>query len=110
MITKLKVRETFFFHEQTSCRFPLCFLGEDELDLRVGQIVWVLSKDESISGDPGWWTGKIGDRVGIFPANYVTNDDLMLRSAQPDEISYDDLDVKEVIGAGEYFSDRNDLK
>jgi Variant SH3 domain len=75
--------------------------GEDELDLRVGQIVWVLSKDESISGDYGWWTGKIGDRVGIFPANYVTNDDLMLRSAQPDEINYDDLDVKEVIGAGE---------
>jgi len=75
-------------------------VGEDELDLRVGQIVWVLSKDESISGDYGWWTGKIGDRVGIFPANYVTNDDLMLRNTQPDEINYDELDVKEVIGAG----------
>lgn len=77
--------------------------GEDELDLRIGQIIWVLSKDESISGDYGWWTGKIGDRVGIFPANYVTNDDLMLRSANPDEISYNDLDVKEVIGAGEFY-------
>lgn len=75
-------------------------LGEDELDLRVGQIVWVLSKEESISGDYGWWTGKIGDKVGIFPANYVTNDDLMLRNGQPDEIQYDQLDVKEVIGAG----------
>lgn len=79
-------------------------LGEDELELKVGQIVWVLSKDESISGDYGWWTGKIGDRVGIFPANYVTNDDLMLRNAQPDEISYEDLDVKEVIGAGTFSS------
>lgn len=82
-----------------------CFVtGEDELDLKVGQIVWVLSKDESISGDYGWWTGKIGDKVGIFPANYVTNDELMLRNAQPDEISYEDLDVKEVIGAGECHS------
>lgn len=64
------------------------------------QIVWVLSKDESISGDYGWWTGKIGDKVGIFPANYVTNEDMMLKDAHPNEIKYDDLDVKEVIGAG----------
>lgn len=26
----------------------------------------------------------------------------MLRNAQPDEINYEDLDVKEVIGAGEF--------
>jgi len=39
--------------------------------------------------------------VGIFPANYVTNDDMMLKDAHPNEINYDDLDVKEVIGAGE---------
>lgn len=64
------------------------------------QIVWVLSKDESISGDYGWWTGKIGDKVGIFPANYVTNDDMMLKDAHPIEIGYDELDLKEVIGAG----------
>lgn len=75
--------------------------GEDELDLKVGQIVWVLSKDESISGDYGWWTGKIGDQVGIFPANYVTNEDLLLKNTQPDVIQYEELDVKEVIGAGE---------
>lgn len=79
--------------------------GEDELDLRVGQIVWVLSKDESISGDYGWWTGKIGDKVGIFPANYVTNDDAMLKNSQPEEIQYEELDVKEVIGAGKESSD-----
>ncbi|CAH2241603.1 jg3937 [Pararge aegeria aegeria] len=42
--------------------------GEDELSLRRGEIVEVLSKDSTISGDEGWWTGKIGDRVGIFPA------------------------------------------
>lgn len=37
--------------------------GEDELTLRKGQIVAVLSKDAKISGDDGWWTGKIGDKV-----------------------------------------------
>lgn len=37
--------------------------GEDELSLRRGQIVVVLSMDSNISGDEGWWTGKIGDKV-----------------------------------------------
>lgn len=37
--------------------------GEDELSLRKGQIVEVLSEDAKISGDEGWWTGKIGDKV-----------------------------------------------
>ncbi|XP_066553381.1 mitogen-activated protein kinase kinase kinase 21 isoform X2 [Amia ocellicauda] len=46
--------------------------GEDELSLRRGEVVEVLSKDAAISGDEGWWTGKINHRVGIFPANYVT--------------------------------------
>lgn len=31
----------------------------------------------------------------------MTNDDLMLKNGQPDEIQYEQLDVKEVIGAGE---------
>lgn len=37
--------------------------GEDELSLRKGQLVEVLSEDAKISGDEGWWTGKIGDKV-----------------------------------------------
>lgn len=69
--------------------------GEDELSLRRGQIVYVLSKDSNISGDEGWWTGQIGNNVGIFPSNFVTEDDL-----QPTEIDYSELDVKEVIGVG----------
>lgn len=32
--------------------------GEDELSLKVGQVIQVLSKDSLISGDHGWWTGK----------------------------------------------------
>lgn len=39
--------------------------GEDELTLRRGQIVVVLSTDSEVSGDVGWWTGKIGDKVNM---------------------------------------------
>uniref|UniRef100_A0A8C6UXG6 Mitogen-activated protein kinase kinase kinase 9 n=1 Tax=Neogobius melanostomus TaxID=47308 RepID=A0A8C6UXG6_9GOBI len=44
--------------------------AEDELSLRRGDVVEVLSKDSLVSGDEGWWTGMIADRVGIFPSNY----------------------------------------
>lgn len=40
--------------------------GEDELTLRRGQIVVVLSTDSEVSGDVGWWTGKIGDKVQLL--------------------------------------------
>ncbi|KAL0969436.1 hypothetical protein UPYG_G00227360 [Umbra pygmaea] len=46
--------------------------AEDELSLRKGDLVEVLSKDSLVSGDEGWWTGLIEDRVGIFPSNYVS--------------------------------------
>lgn len=35
----------------------------DELELKKGDVVTVLSKDE------GWWTGEIKGRVGVFPEN-----------------------------------------
>ena len=82
--------------------------GEDELSLRKGQIVEVLSEDAKISGDEGWWTGKIGDKVGIFPANFVMYDDPMtsyhmnraIASVQPIEIDFNELELEEVIGVG----------
>ncbi|KAJ7988751.1 hypothetical protein DPEC_G00312470 [Dallia pectoralis] len=46
--------------------------AEDELSLRKGDLVEVLSRDSLVSGDEGWWTGMIEDRVGIFPSNYVS--------------------------------------
>lgn len=83
-----------------TARYDYQAQGEDELSLRVGQIVFVLSKDSSISGDEGWWTGKIGDRVGIFPSNFVTNEDPAVLNVQPVEIKFEELDLKEVIGVG----------
>ncbi|KAL1425638.1 hypothetical protein MTO96_019059 [Rhipicephalus appendiculatus] len=69
--------------------------GDDELSLRRGQTVEVLSKDARISGDDGWWTGKIGDRVGIFPCNFV-----QALEPRPREISFSELELEEVIGVG----------
>lgn len=75
---------------------------EEELSLQRGTVVRILSKDSAISGTEGWWTGKIGDNeIGIFPANFVTEDDPMaIVGNLPLEIEYHELDVHEVIGQG----------
>ncbi|XP_024229560.1 mitogen-activated protein kinase kinase kinase 11 [Oncorhynchus tshawytscha] len=46
--------------------------GKDELTLHKGDLVEVLSLDSEISGDEGWWAGKVNNKVGIFPSNYVS--------------------------------------
>ncbi|XP_024081097.1 mitogen-activated protein kinase kinase kinase 9 isoform X2 [Cimex lectularius] len=97
-------------HEYQDGAMPLCTAtydyksnGEDELTLRRGDIVQVLSKDSKVSGDEGWWTGKIGKRVGIFPSNFVAEES-ELNSAfsriRPTEIDFNELKLEEVIGAG----------
>lgn len=42
--------------------------NEDELSLREGDIVTLLSKDGQ---DPGWWRGELNGLVGVFPDNFV---------------------------------------
>ena len=46
------------------------FIGEEEGDLTFsrGEIIEVLDK----AGD--WWVGRVGDKQGIFPGNYVRPD------------------------------------
>ena len=39
-----------------------------DLEFRKGQIILVMTRTDS---QDDWWEGKIEDRVGIFPANYV---------------------------------------
>ncbi|CAF0737122.1 unnamed protein product [Adineta ricciae] len=71
--------------------------GDDELTLRRGNKLEVLSTDESISGSRGWWTGRLIDTnsVGIFPANFVANSQTNLRI-----INFNDLQIGETIGVG----------
>ncbi|XP_050297273.1 SH3 domain-containing kinase-binding protein 1-like isoform X2 [Anthonomus grandis grandis] len=42
--------------------------NEDELTLKEGDIVTVLSKD---CADAGWWKGELNGKVGVFPDNFV---------------------------------------
>lgn len=80
--------------------------GEDELSLQRGETVEVLSKDAKISGDEGWWTGKIRGKVGIFPANFVAEAESIdqvssvIDKVQPVEIDFEELQLEEVIGVG----------
>ncbi|NWR74472.1 M3K21 kinase, partial [Centropus unirufus] len=82
--------------------------GEDELSLRRGDVVEVLSQDAAVSGDDGWWAGKIRHRLGIFPANYVTRQPRGGAAgggrADPagslTEIDFQHLELQEIIGVG----------
>jgi len=40
--------------------------ANDELDLKEGDVVEIVSKDAS-----GWWTGRLRGKQGLFPGNYV---------------------------------------
>ncbi|RXM27747.1 CD2-associated protein [Acipenser ruthenus] len=43
--------------------------NEDELSLKEGEIIQILSKD---TGEPGWWRGEVNGKEGVFPDNFVT--------------------------------------
>ncbi|XP_013776884.1 mitogen-activated protein kinase kinase kinase 9-like isoform X2 [Limulus polyphemus] len=81
-------------------------IADDELSLHQGETVVVLSKDSKISGDEGWWTGKIEKRVGIFPCEFVTKPS-NIQNVQPQgnherpfEIDFSSLSLEEEIGSG----------
>ncbi|VDD82660.1 unnamed protein product [Mesocestoides corti] len=40
---------------------------DDELSFKAGDEICDINKF-----DEAWWSGRIGNRVGIFPANYVS--------------------------------------
>jgi len=79
---------------------------EDELTLKRGSQIRVLSKDTRISGDDGWWTGEFQDKVGIFPSGYVVKpEEVEKLSPTGDqnrifEINFQELETKELIGVG----------
>ena len=54
--------------ELCECVFPYNGLNNDELTLRVGQVVKIINKEEE---DPGWWKGELDGVVGVFPNNFV---------------------------------------
>ncbi|KAG7465242.1 hypothetical protein MATL_G00174230 [Megalops atlanticus] len=91
--------------------------GKDELTLRKGDLVEVLSLDSEISGDEGWWAGKVNNKVGIFPSNYVSFkpsgygklqgsavvgelSPAVVGQFEPEEVDFRELSLEEVIGVG----------
>ncbi|KAI6647295.1 Nostrin-like [Oopsacas minuta] len=42
----------------------------DELTIAPGDVISIIEQD-----DPGWWKGKLNNRIGVFPATYVTQTD-----------------------------------
>jgi len=59
-----------FNNSVTLCEvvFPYAGLNSDELTLRVGQFVTIISKEVD---DAGWWKGEVDGAVGVFPENFV---------------------------------------
>ncbi|XP_034555203.1 CD2-associated protein [Notolabrus celidotus] len=53
------------------CKVTFAFesTNEDELSIKEGEVIHILSKD---TGEPGWWRGEVGGREGVFPDNFVT--------------------------------------
>ncbi|KAL2079092.1 hypothetical protein ACEWY4_024836 [Coilia grayii] len=88
--------------------------GKDELTLRKGDLVEVLSRDSEISGDEGWWAGKVNNKVGIFPSNYVSFKPsgygklqgsgvvgpAVVAEFEPEAVDFRELSLEEVIGVG----------
>ena len=79
---------------------------DDELSLRPGVQVKILSKDSKISGDEGWWTGEVNSKVGIFPSDFVRKQEVVDQvspdadETRPFEINFNELTLEEVIGVG----------
>ncbi|KAF0039063.1 hypothetical protein F2P81_009547 [Scophthalmus maximus] len=100
---------TALFDYEASCK--------DELTLRKGDLVEVLSLDSEISGDEGWWAGKVNNKVGIFPSNYgsfkpngygklpgssVVGElsPAVVGEFEPEVVDFRELSLEEVIGVG----------
>uniref|UniRef100_M4AAJ4 mitogen-activated protein kinase kinase kinase n=1 Tax=Xiphophorus maculatus TaxID=8083 RepID=M4AAJ4_XIPMA len=100
---------TALFDYEASCK--------DELTLRKGDLVEVLSQDSEISGDEGWWAGKVNNKVGIFPSNYGSFkpsgyaklpgtsvveelNHAVVGTVDPAEVDFRELSLEEVIGVG----------
>uniref|UniRef100_A0A3P9JFA0 Mitogen-activated protein kinase kinase kinase n=1 Tax=Oryzias latipes TaxID=8090 RepID=A0A3P9JFA0_ORYLA len=100
---------TALFDYEASCK--------DELTLRKGDLVEVLSLDSEISGDEGWWAGKVNNKVGIFPSNYgsfkpsgyaklpssgVVGElgQAVVAQFEPADVDFRELSLQEVIGVG----------
>ncbi|XP_049788687.1 CD2-associated protein isoform X1 [Schistocerca nitens] len=58
--------------------FSYAPVNEDELELQVDDIIHVITEVEE-----GWWKGRLRDRVGVFPSNFVAEIEEKTVSSSP---------------------------
>lgn len=79
----------------------------DELTIKEGEEIEIISKDTIVSRNIGWWTGRNSKgKIGIFPAACVSCDvqnssgSGSSNSTYPLEIKSSEIEMKEVVGIG----------
>ncbi|NXG58760.1 SH3K1 protein, partial [Hemiprocne comata] len=66
--TKIEVDSRTKSKEYCKVIFPYEAQNDDELTIREGDVVTLISKD---CIDVGWWEGELNGRRGVFPDNFV---------------------------------------
>lgn len=61
-------KKSFRAKERCQVMFDYVAFAEDELDMKKGDIVTILTKETE---DEGWWEGELNGRRGFFPDNFV---------------------------------------
>lgn len=54
--------------EQARVLYPYEAQNEDELSIKEGDIITVITKEVE---DKGWWKGELNGQIGVFPDNFV---------------------------------------
>lgn len=79
-------------------------VDDDELTFKTNDRIEILSKDPEVSGDDGWWVGRVQGqaRIGLFPSNYITTQTKRTSLSEPLEIDFNEIDLIDVIGVGAF--------
>lgn len=82
-------------------------VDDDELTFRASDRIEVLSKEAEVSGDEGWWVGRVEgqDRIGLFPSNYIyitDSDDKRASLSEPLEVDFEEISLIDIIGVGAF--------
>ncbi|XP_062847455.1 SH3 domain-containing protein 21 isoform X2 [Trichomycterus rosablanca] len=107
---RASIRKKTNVKECCQVMFDYVALAEDELDLKKGDIVSVISK---VSEDDGWWEGELNGRRGFFPDNFVMvipMDMHQEKSHPPQRLGSQRHSVKQASGMDKISTEANTAK